>query len=164
MGKVIKVNAGTNGVYLSDGKFHGQGEVITVTDAQYAALPASVISSISTMASGVAEPTGAFLDMHVATLIPYLQPISSLAAKTTSYNYALTDYVVIANGASVTLSLPDPTAVIKGLRYTAKNINAASATVNSQGSSKTLDGAASQSLAQWAKASYISDGAQWLTV
>lgn len=45
-----------------------------------------------------------------------------------------------------------------------KNINASAATVSSAGTSKTLDGAASQSLAQWAKATYISDGTQWLTV
>jgi hypothetical protein len=62
------------------------------------------------------------------------------------------------------VSLPDPTTVTVGRVFRVKNVNLAAATVNSAGVSKTLDGVASQSLAQWARAAYLSDGTQWLTV
>lgn len=83
-------------------------------------------------------------------------------------NYTLIDgesAPLVTNGAAVTITLPDPTTVAAGrTRFTVKNINAAASTVVSAGTSKTIDGAASLSLAQWAKASFVSDGAQWLTV
>ena len=76
------------------------------------------------------------------------------------------DGQIIANGASVTVTLPDPTTVGSGrtTEISVKNINAAACTVNSAGTSKTIDGAASKSLAQWAVGNYISDGTQWLSV
>lgn len=88
------------------------------------------------------------------------------ATVTTTANYTATlgDHVVIANGASITITLPDPTTVPTGRMWTVKNINSSAVTVNSAGTSKTLDGVASQSLAQWGKESYISNGTQWLSV
>lgn len=90
--------------------------------------------------------------------------VSPVTIKTTSYNVATTDNIVIADGASVTITLPNPTTALVGRTYTVKNINSAIATVRSAGSSKTLDGTLSQSLAQWAKATYITNGTEWLTV
>jgi hypothetical protein len=87
-----------------------------------------------------------------------------LATKTTSYTHADGDEIVVYNGTSLTATLPDPTTVLVGKRWNVKNINASALTVVSAGTSKTIDGAASQSLAQWAKAEYVSDGTQWLTV
>lgn len=78
---------------------------------------------------------------------------------------ALTDDIILVNSTTTrTISLPDPANAVAGKLYTVKNINTASATVVSLGTSKTLDGAASQSLAQWAKAMYVTTGAQWYTV
>lgn len=82
---------------------------------------------------------------------------------TTNYTVLANDRTVVANGGAVTVTLPDPTTVLVGRTWRVKNVNAAACTVNSAGTSKTLDGAASQSLAQWAKAAYLSDGTQWLT-
>lgn len=90
--------------------------------------------------------------------------VSPVTTQTTNYSVAETDNIVVANGASVTITLPDPTTAIVGRTYTVKNINSASATVNSAGTSKTLDGASSQTLPQWAKATYITTGTEWLTV
>lgn len=90
--------------------------------------------------------------------------VRPLVTKTASYSLALTDHTVIFNAATLTATLPDPTTVLVGRRYVVKNINASALTVVSAGTTKTLDGAASQSIAQWAKASYVSDGTQWLTV
>lgn len=86
--------------------------------------------------------------------------------KTASYTILTTDVydAYIFNGASLAATLPDPTAAAQDVLITIKNIAATALTVNSAGVSKTLDGAASQSLAQWAKATYVSDGTQWLTV
>lgn len=86
--------------------------------------------------------------------------------KTASFTIPNTDQTTywLFNGTSITATLPDPTTMPGNAKLTVKNINATSLTVNSAGTSKTIDGAASQALAQWAKASYVSDGAQWLTV
>lgn len=86
--------------------------------------------------------------------------------KTASYTILTTDVydAYIFNGTSLTATLPDPGNAAQDVRITIKNIAATALTVNSAGTSKTLDGAASQSLAQWAVATYVSDGTQWLTV
>lgn len=86
--------------------------------------------------------------------------------KTASYTILSTDQTTywLFNGDSLTATLPDPTTVPANAKLTVKNLNATALTVNSAGTSKTLDGVASQTLAQWAKATYVSDGAQWLTV
>jgi len=86
--------------------------------------------------------------------------------KTASYAMTTTEPydLFIFNGASLTATLPDPTLAAVDVRILVKNIAATALTVNSGGTSKTIDGAASQSLAQWAKATYLSDGTQWLTI
>lgn len=85
-------------------------------------------------------------------------------AKTANYNMVAADGIVTMNGTSLTASLPDPTAVRAWRPYIVKNINASAATLNSQGTSKTIDGAASVSLVQWAAYTVVSDGTQWLIV
>lgn len=87
----------------------------------------------------------------------------SVKTVTASYTVLPADDVVVGNGTSITVTLPDPTTV-SSKPYGVKNINSTALTVNSAGTSRTIDGAASQSLAQWAKATYVSDGTQWLTV
>lgn len=84
-----------------------------------------------------------------------------LYVKTTSYAITLADEVVVANGASVTITLP-AAGLWHGRFWTVKNINAASATVASSGG--TIDGATTKSLAQWQAATFISDGSNWLTI
>jgi hypothetical protein len=84
---------------------------------------------------------------------------------TTPYSMALIDEIVFANMATaITISLPDPTTASIGREYIIKNIGAGTTTVNSQGTSKTIDGTASQTLAQWAKARYVSNGTAWFSV
>jgi len=78
----------------------------------------------------------------------------------------VTDSLVVCDitaGGALT-SLPDPTTVKGGTRFTVKNVNATSLGVISQGVSKTIDGVAQQNLAQWAKSTYTSDGARWLSI
>lgn len=84
--------------------------------------------------------------------------------KTANYNMVVTDDVVIGNGASITISLPGPGNCAPGHRYIVKNINSSSLTVNSQGTSKTIDGAASVTLAQWASLVVFTDGSAWYSV
>ncbi|MBN3499315.1 hypothetical protein JYA52_17645 [Arthrobacter pascens] len=59
--------------------------------------------------------------------------------------------------------LPDPTLASIGYPVTIKNVNASNCTVASLGGG-LIDGAATQTLTQWAKAGYITDGTQWLSV
>jgi hypothetical protein len=99
-----------------------------------------------------------------ASTVTPSQLAGALVTQTVNYSLAATDRYVVSNGTSLTMTLPDPTTAKVGQPYTVKNINSSSATVNSAGTSKTLDGAASQTIAQWAKATYVSDGTQWLTV
>ena len=90
-------------------------------------------------------------------------PVGLFAVKTGGYTLLLTDQYTVFNGASLTATLPDAITVRPGRPYLVKNIAATALTVNSF-NARTLDGAASHSLAQWAKATYVSDGTQWLTV
>ena len=81
---------------------------------------------------------------------------------TTSYTFTTADNVVYSNGPSLTHTLLDPTTVEVGAEFTVKNLHSTACTVVSAGASKTLDGAASQTLTQWGAATYKSDGTQWL--
>lgn len=85
--------------------------------------------------------------------------------KTANYTIVSSEGTVIFNGTSLTATLPDPSnAFFKGRIYRVKNVNSSALTVVSGGTSKTIDGAASVSLAQWQVGRYMSDGSQWLTV
>jgi phage tail protein X len=91
--------------------------------------------------------------------------VNQLISRTTSNNIGLADKVTVFNGTSLTATLPDPTTGAGSARITTiKNVNASALTVASAGTSKTIDGASSASLAQWAVGRYVSDGTQWLSV
>jgi hypothetical protein len=83
----------------------------------------------------------------------------------TPYNVATTDDLVIANlGSAISFVLPDPGTVTVGKEFQIKNIGAGTLTVTSAGTSKTLDGAASQTFAQYVARTYYSNGSQWFTM
>lgn len=92
------------------------------------------------------------------------QLVQQVATKTANYNMVVADHLIVGNASGLTISLPDPTVALAGVLYVVKNTFAGNLTVNSQGVTKTIDGAASKTLAQWEKLQVISDGAQWLTV
>lgn len=90
---------------------------------------------------------------------------SPQVVKTANYTITGGDQITIGNGSSITITLPDPTTTIhKNRIFIIKNINATALTLVSAGTSKTIDGAASQSLAQWAKMSVVCDGTQWFSI
>jgi hypothetical protein len=74
------------------------------------------------------------------------------------------DEFAVMNGTDLTITLPDPTTVGVGTTYGVKNIHPTPVTVVSAGTGKTIDAAASQSLAQWAIGGYMSDGVRWLNI
>jgi hypothetical protein len=77
---------------------------------------------------------------------------------------ASTDELVIANGASMAVTLPDPTTVSAGKMIRVKNINAASVSVGSAGTSKKIDALDAYPLAHWESRSFVSDTVRWLTM
>jgi hypothetical protein len=85
---------------------------------------------------------------------------------TTPYSIVLADEIIFANMATaIAFTLPDPaTANITGREYIIKNIGAGTLTLNSAGTSKTIDGAATQTLAQYAKMRVVSNGTNWFSV
>jgi len=87
----------------------------------------------------------------------------SIAVKTASYTAAVNDAgsVIIANGASLTVTLPDPATIGNGV-YFVKNINSTALTVAT--AAGTIDGAATVSLAQYGAGRYISDGSVWRVI
>lgn len=82
--------------------------------------------------------------------------------KTANYTQAFTDDIILMNASSVTLSLRPATSQQKGRVVRVKNLHSTSLTVSGNGTN--VDGAASVTLAQWASASYVSDGTQWLSI
>lgn len=102
-----------------------------------------------------------------APLIPTTLPswVYTDVVKTANYTAVDGDGVLVFNGTGLTLTVPDPTAVTPGrTRFVVKNVNASALTVASAGTAKTIDGAASQSVAQWGHLTLISDGTQWLSI
>lgn len=87
----------------------------------------------------------------------------SIRTETVSYQAVAADDVIVANGATVTITLPDPTTV-SGKVITVKNINTAAATVATAGAGALIDAAATASLAQWAAGRYLSNGTGWLSI
>lgn len=82
-----------------------------------------------------------------------------------SNSITVTCQLAVMTGNGQTWSLPDPATVPKGRVYRVKNGSAATGNaINSAGTSKTLDGAASKAFVGWQAYSFISDGTQWLTV
>ena len=131
---------------------------LSLTEMDVRGYGAAGVTFVDISSQGVAVDT----TITAKALSTYIVP----QAKTG--NYTLVDgetAPLIANGAAVTITLPDPTLITAGrTRFAVKNINAAAATVVSAGTSKTIDGAPSQSLTQWAGANYVSDGTQWFSV
>lgn len=85
--------------------------------------------------------------------------------ETANYTVDCRDTVIVGNGASITITLPDPTSTgVSGRMFKVKNIHSTSLTIVSAGTSKTIDGAASQTLAQWAYMTVMTNGTTWYIV
>jgi hypothetical protein len=90
---------------------------------------------------------------------------SNLRTETANYTVDCRDSVIIGNGSSITITLPDPTSTgITGRKFEIKNTHSTALTVVSAGSSKTIDGQASTVLTQWDKMTVVTNGTQWLIV
>ncbi|QWY82774.1 hypothetical protein PP641_gp034 [Arthrobacter phage SilentRX] len=97
------------------------------------------------------------------TDITNLKKNRAVTTKTANYTVASTDSVIIANLATaITITLPSAVTMTAGRVFTVKNKGAGVATVAS--AAGTIDGAANKTLAQWAFASFISDGANWFII
>jgi len=123
--------------------------------------PIDVYNVVPISGSQVDMPgTGARPDSAVGLAPPHVYATRTV---TTSYTFA-GDYTVLANGTSLTITLPDPTTQPVGTVLKVKNLNASAASVVSAGTSKTIDGASSVSMAQWAVLRAMSDHTQWLSI
>lgn len=98
------------------------------------------------------------LESDVTKLKAPLVPL----VKTTSYAIAAADHLVVGNGASLTMTLPSAATSGAGKVFRLKNIHSSALTVAS--ASGTIDGAATKSLAQWASATYVSNGTVWYSI
>lgn len=86
------------------------------------------------------------------------------STKTASYTLTLQDDIVVFNATTLTATLPAANTVPAGKTLTIKNIFAGNLTVARTGTD-TIDGATSQTLAQWANSTYMSDGTgQWWSI
>jgi len=161
----LTLHSRTTGGYPNNNRVSGvgpNGSTMTAGKQHFAALATSnglVVERVHD-ALGASLVTISNTYGHIVTMSGLVVP--GLYVSTTSVGVG--QAVCIYNGASLTATLPDPTLTISGTQNKVKNINASALTVVSAGTSKTIDGAASQSLAQWAKATYVTDGAQWYVV
>lgn len=133
------------------------------------------VSAILTHGAGTTTPATNFCAGNIGFTSSVQDPVSYFGhvdrsgqngSLTVTGNYSVNccDSVIIANGSLITIRIPDPTLVSIDRQYVVKNINSTALTVVSAGQSRTIDGAPSQSLKQWAKATYISNGKQWLSI
>lgn len=117
-------------------------------------------SAISTLNNTVAGHTTS-IGTNTAD-ITNLKKYRALVTKTASYTAVLADWVILANGASITVTLPSAVTATAGKIFTVKNLNATSLTIAS--AAGTIDGAATKALAQWVSNDFVSDGANWFAV
>lgn len=90
---------------------------------------------------------------------------TALTKRTSAYTMTTLDRTIVFDSAAgATVTLLDPTTVPVGRPVTVKNVNAASMTVATNGSGKTIDGATTVTLTQWQTCTVVSDGANWLRV
>jgi hypothetical protein len=87
----------------------------------------------------------------------------TLSTKTGNYSMTTSDAAIVANGSSITITLPSAvTAGATGKEYTVKNRHTTNCTVAS--AAGTIDGTATKSLVQYASLTVVSDGANWMVV
>ena len=91
--------------------------------------------------------------------VPYATTVVTLTAGATLT--ASQDLVFISGASAITVSLPDPGTVTVGREYIVKGLGSATHTVNSAGTSKTIDGGVSVTLATNARLRVVSNGTQW---
>lgn len=90
---------------------------------------------------------------------------SNPRTETASYTVDCRDTLIIGNGSSITITLPDPAmAGLSGREFKIKNTHATALTIVSAGTAKTIDGQASTVLSQWDKMTVISNGTAWLII
>jgi hypothetical protein len=132
-------------------------EVVYVT-AYTAGATTATISRGKEGTSGVVHASG---DPYTHALLAL--DLGGVLTKTTTYGMTVDDTTIIANGSSITITLPSAvTAGATGKAYTVKNINATTATLAS--AAGTIDGVSTKSLVQYASISVVSDGTNWMVV
>lgn len=85
-----------------------------------------------------------------------------MTTKTANYTIPLTEHLVIGNGASITLTLPSAVTAGAGKTFRIKNLHSTALSVKS--TAGAIDGGTTKSLAQWASATFVSNGTVWYTV
>ncbi len=85
-----------------------------------------------------------------------------LSTKTVSYTLTTSDLIIIANAASLTMTLPSAATVGAGRAYTIKNGASGTGTTVATTGAQTIDGATTQTIAAaYGVLSVVSDGANW---
>lgn len=99
----------------------------------------------------------------VDTDLANLKKLRAVTTKTASYTTVAADSVIIGNApGAMTITLLSAATAGAGKTFTVKNKAATALTVAS--AAGTIDGAATKTLAQWASADFLSDGANWFVV
>lgn len=132
------------------------------------AIPPSPVALTGTYVAVALDDDGASFDNFYGEALGTLAweypqySILPLTTKTANYTLTLDDRVVVANGTSLTITLPSAVTAGSGAQFVVKNIHSTAATVGS--TAGTIDGAASQNLAQWDALTVVSNGSDWLMV
>lgn len=168
---VIGVTAhdnGNSGILTStaDGLVDG---CLSYNNAQYGIYIAGTASGTrNRMSVGINYVTGNTLGQYniddPAMDIRWARADKAPLVKTANYNITLVDFNTEFNGTNLTASLPDPTTLPAGsASYLVKNVNTSALTLNSLGSSRTIDGQASLLIYQNGSIRVYTDGTQWLS-
>lgn len=158
---IIKLGTGSGGVqsYGAEINVMGTPGAATFTTGGHVEITSGSSHYLGRIMNGpAADPVvlGGTMRRHVAGLAQGVQTTTTSVTINRDYR------TVLANGTSITVTLPAASGVPVGREFIVKNINATSCTVASAGG--TIDGAATKSLAQFAIANVVSDGANWFLI
>ena len=166
---IIESQNATSFKLVTHGLIQGQtglsyGQVYWLSDITGGALtptPPTTLGHVDKpMLVGTGPSTGIVINYrgNVITNSPYL----SVSTKTSNYSIANSDYVILANAASgsITITLPSAT-TSNGQTFIIKRIDQAATAVTILSTSGTMDSQTSISLNSLVSLTFISDGSNW---
>ena len=147
----VRTGASTSGSYIHLGGSAGSSLTPAVVDQN------TGVGNYQTTIIDAA--TQSMTGWQSITATAFIEPYTSTAG---SITLSAAQHTIETIGGTQTITLPDPTTVTRGRGYTIKHTSGGTLTVVSAGTSKTIDGASSDSLTQWQCGRYVSNGTQWV--
>jgi hypothetical protein len=124
----------------------------------------TTLSPAGVLLENVGDPNGTSVIIAPSTGRTIVGKGAAQATRAVTASYTidpLTDRIILTNGSTVNVTLPNPTLIPVGTAFRVTNLNAAVCGVISAGGAN-VNGSSSATQAQWVSKEWVTDGSQWL--